>query len=157
VTLRQKEPNELNLEDFPAPREGVIATYFLVVGGQDTSREWYRDVSGAKVVRERDPIILRFENSWLILNVGGATDDKPEVTLEAPSDPRRTSAFLNLRVVDVQQVFEEWSTRGAEFLTPGRLGSGDPLLYQRPRRPPHRGRTVNRHSRDVRRRRLDCV
>jgi lactoylglutathione lyase len=79
-------------------------------------------VFGAKVVRERDPVILRFENSWLILNVGGATDDKPEVTLEAPSDPRRTSAFLNLRVADVQQVFEEWSTRGAEFLTPRSTG-----------------------------------
>jgi lactoylglutathione lyase len=50
----------------------VIVTYFLVVGDQDTSREWYRDVSGAKVVRERDPVILRFENSWLILNVGGS-------------------------------------------------------------------------------------
>jgi catechol 2,3-dioxygenase-like lactoylglutathione lyase family enzyme len=108
----------LSLEDFPAPREGVIVTHFLVVGDQDASREWYRDVFGAKVVRERDPVMLRYENSWLILNVGGGpTDDKPEVTLEAPSDPRRTSAFLNLRVADVQQVYEEWSARGAEFLT----------------------------------------
>jgi hypothetical protein len=55
----------LNREDFPAPREGAIVTHFLVVGDQDASREWYRDVFGAKVVRERDPVILRFENSWL--------------------------------------------------------------------------------------------
>ena len=147
----------MNREDFPAPREGAIVTHFLVVGDQDASREWYRDVFGAKVVRERDPVILRFENSWLILNVGGGpTDDKPEVTLQAPSDPRRTSAFLNLRVADVQQAYEEWSTRGAEFLIPpDRSGSGDPLLHPRPRRAPHRGRTVYRHSRDVGRRRLD--
>jgi len=109
----------MNLEDFPAPREGVIITHFLVVRDQDASRDWYRDVFGAKVVRERDPVILKVHNGWLILNVGGGpTDDKPNVTLEPPSDPSRTSAFLNLRVADVQQVYEEWSARGAEFLTP---------------------------------------
>ena len=106
-------------EDFPAPRRGVIITHFLVVRDQDASRDWYRDVFGAKIVRELDPVILRFENSWLILNVGGGpTDDKPNVTLEPPSDPSRTSAFLNLRVADIQQVYEEWSARGAQFLTP---------------------------------------
>ena len=110
-------------EDFPAPRQGVIITHFLVVRDQDASRDWYRDVFGAKVVRERDPVILRFENSWLILNVGGGpTDDKPNVTLEPPSDPSRTSAFLNLRVADIQQVYEEWSARGAQFLTPRSTG-----------------------------------
>jgi len=106
-------------EDIPAPREGVIVTHFLVVRDQDTSREWYRDVLGAEVVSERDPVMLKFHNSWLILNVGGGpTDDKPEVTLEPPADPSRTSAFLNLRVADIQQVYEEWNARGAEFLTP---------------------------------------
>ena len=106
-------------ENIPAPREGVIVTHFLVVRDQDTSRERYRDVLGAEVVNERDPLMLKFHNSWLILNVGGGpTDDKPEVTLEPPSDPSRTSAFLNLRVADIQQFYEEWSSRGAEFLTP---------------------------------------
>jgi lactoylglutathione lyase len=109
----------MNLEDFPAPRQGVIITHFLVVRDQDASREWYRDVFDAKVVRERDPVMLKLYNSWLILNVGGGpTDDKPNVTLEAPSDPSRTSAFLNLRVADIQQVYERWSARGAHFLTP---------------------------------------
>src|SRR5919202_5249370 len=108
----------MNRENFPAPREGVIITHFLVVRDQDTSREWYSNVLGAEVIYERDPVILKLHNGWLILNVGGGpTDDKPEVTLEPPSDPRRTSAFLNLRVADVRQVYEEWSARGAEFLT----------------------------------------
>ena len=94
--------------DIPAPCERVIVTHFLVVRDHDTSREWYRDVLGVEVVNERDPIMLKFHNSWLILNVGGGpTDDKPEVTLEPPSDPSRTSAFLNLRVADIQQVYEE--------------------------------------------------
>jgi hypothetical protein len=84
---------KMNREDFPAPREGVIVTHFLVVRDQDTSREWYRSVFGAEVVNERDPVMLKFHNSWLILNVGGGpTDDKPDVTLEPPADPSRTSA-----------------------------------------------------------------
>jgi catechol 2,3-dioxygenase-like lactoylglutathione lyase family enzyme len=106
-------------EYIPAPREGVIVTHFLVVRDQDISREWYRDVLGAEVVSERDPVMLKFHTSWLILNIGGGpTDDKPGVTLEPPGDPSRTSAFLNLRVADIQEVYEEWSARGAEFLTP---------------------------------------
>jgi hypothetical protein len=55
----------------------------------------------------------------IIINVGGGpTDDKPTVVLEAPPDPDRTSSFLNIRVADIQSVYEEWSERGAEFLTP---------------------------------------
>jgi lactoylglutathione lyase len=106
-------------EDIPEAREEVVVTHFLVVRDQDTSREWHRDVLGAEVVNERDPLMLKFHNSWLILNVGGGpTDDKPEVTLEPPADPSRTSACLNLRVADIEEVYEEWSARGAEFLTP---------------------------------------
>jgi lactoylglutathione lyase len=109
----------MNRENFPAPREGVIITHFLVVRDQDTSREWYRGVFGAEVVNERNPVMLKFHNSWLILNVGGGpTEDKPCVTLEPPGGPSHTSAFLNLRVADIEQAYAQWSARGAEFLTP---------------------------------------
>ena len=58
-------------------------------------------------------------NSFIVINVGGGpTDDKPTVTLETPPDPDRTSSFLNIRVKDIQAKYEEWSARGAEFLTP---------------------------------------
>src|SRR5437773_5470708 len=57
-------------------------------------------------------------NSWIIINVGGGpTDDKPTVTLEAPRDPDLVNSFLNIRVADIQAVYEEWSSRGAHFLT----------------------------------------
>jgi catechol 2,3-dioxygenase-like lactoylglutathione lyase family enzyme len=49
---------------------------------------------------------------------GRPTDDKPTVTLEPPSDPERASGFLNIRVADIQSVYEEWSARGAELLAP---------------------------------------
>lgn len=105
-------------DDFPAPRTGFVLTHFLVVSDQDRSRDFYRAVFGATVVRERDPVILRLANSWLILNVGGGpTDDKPTVTLSTPIDPDRTSAFMNIRVADIAAVYADWSARGAEFLT----------------------------------------
>ncbi len=104
--------------DFPAPAEGFVLTHFLVVADQDRSREFYRSVFGATVLRDRDPVIMRLANSWIILNVGGGpTDDKPTVTLETPPDPDRTSAFINIRVADIAAVYAQWSARGAEFLT----------------------------------------
>ena len=105
-------------DDFPAPKEGFVITNFLVVADQDRSRQFYSSIFGAKVVRERDPVILRVANTWLILNVGGGpTDDKPTVTLSTPTDPNHTSAFMNIRVADIARTYAEWSARGAEFLT----------------------------------------
>ena len=104
--------------EFPDPASGFVLTHFLVVADQDRSREFYRSVFGATVLVERDPVIMRLANSWLILNVGGGpTDDKPTVTLTTPPDPDRTSAFLNIRVADIAAVYAEWSARGAHFLT----------------------------------------
>jgi lactoylglutathione lyase len=108
----------MSQDDFPGPETGFVVTHFLVVSDQDRSRQYYQSVFGAKVVLERDPVILRLANSWLILNVGGGpTDDKPTVTLTTPPDPNRTSAFLNLRVADIAAAYAEWSAKGAEFLT----------------------------------------
>ena len=108
----------MNADDFPAPKEGFVVTHFLVVSDQDRSREFYRTVFGGQVVLERDPVIIKIANTWLILNEGGGpTDDKPTVTLETPADLHRTSAFLNLRVADIAEAYRDWSARGAEFLT----------------------------------------
>jgi catechol 2,3-dioxygenase-like lactoylglutathione lyase family enzyme len=105
-------------EDFPAPTEGFVLTHFLVVSDQDRSREFYLSLFGGRIVRERDPVILRVANSWLIMNAGGGpTDDKPGVTLRTPQSPNETSAFLNVRVSDIQRAYSEWSAMGASFLT----------------------------------------
>ena len=108
----------MSQDDFPAPRTGFVVTHFLVVSDQDRSRDFYQSVFGATVLLERDPVILKLANSWLILNVGGGpTDDKPTVRLTTPPDPDQTSAFLNLRVADIAAAYAEWSAKGAEFLT----------------------------------------
>ena len=105
-------------DDFPAPKQGLVLTHFLVVSDQDRSRDFYCSLFDCQVIVERDPVILKVANSWLILNVGGGpTDDKPDVTLTTPPDPKRTSAFLNVRVADIHDVYKRWSAKGVTFLT----------------------------------------
>ena len=41
-----------------------------------------------------------------------------ELVIETPGDPDRVSSFLNIRVADIHARYEDWSARGAEFLTP---------------------------------------
>jgi hypothetical protein len=88
----------LNPEDIPAPKDGFLITHFLVVSDQDRSREFYRSLFDGQVLLERDPVIMKVANAWLILNVGGGpTDDKPTVTLTTPPDPDVSDADVEER------------------------------------------------------------
>jgi catechol 2,3-dioxygenase-like lactoylglutathione lyase family enzyme len=107
------------MAELPAPTEGFVLTHFIVVSDVERSRGFYSDVLGGEVVMAGEPSIVALANSWIIINVGGGpTEDKPTVTLEPPQDPSRTSAFMNIRVADIGALYQEWSARGAEFLTP---------------------------------------
>jgi catechol 2,3-dioxygenase-like lactoylglutathione lyase family enzyme len=107
------------MADFPAPKEGIVLTHFIVSDDVERSRRFYSEVLGGEVVLEGEPSIVALANAWVIINVGGGpTEDKPTVTLATPSDPDRVSSFLNIRVADIQAVFADWGSRGAEFLTP---------------------------------------
>jgi catechol 2,3-dioxygenase-like lactoylglutathione lyase family enzyme len=107
------------MAEFPAPDEGILLTHFIVSSDVERSRSFYTDVLGGETVRAGEPSFVQLANSWIIINVGGGpTEDKPTVTLEPPPDPNRTSAFLNIRVADIEAVYADWSARGAEFLTP---------------------------------------
>jgi hypothetical protein len=62
--------------------------------------------------------MIALANAWVTINVGGGpTPDKPTLTLNVPSGDWVTS-FLNIRVADIEAVYQEWSVKGAEFLTP---------------------------------------
>src|SRR5260221_3450750 len=107
------------MAEFPAPKEGIVLTHFIVADDVERSRRFYTDVLGGEVVLEGQPTIVALANAWVIINVGGGpTEDKPTVTLATPTDPNRVSSFLNIRVADIAAVYAEWSARGAEFLTP---------------------------------------
>ncbi len=77
------------MAEFPAPRQGIVLTHFIVSDDVERSRRFYTEVLGGKTVRLGEPTYVELANSWIIINVGGGpTDDKPTVTLETPSAPR---------------------------------------------------------------------
>jgi catechol 2,3-dioxygenase-like lactoylglutathione lyase family enzyme len=107
------------MANLPVPTDGIVLTHFIVSADVERSRRFYTEVLGGETVRAGEPSFVALANGWIIINVGGGpTDDKPTVTLETPSDANRASSFLNIRVADIQAVYDEWSARGAEFLTP---------------------------------------
>jgi catechol 2,3-dioxygenase-like lactoylglutathione lyase family enzyme len=107
------------MAEFPAPKDGIVLTHFIVSNEVERSSHFYTDVLGGELVLDGEPSIVALANGWVIINVGGGpTDDKPTVTLEAPSDPDRVSSFLNIRVADIEAIYADWRSRGAEFLTP---------------------------------------
>jgi catechol 2,3-dioxygenase-like lactoylglutathione lyase family enzyme len=104
---------------FPRPTKGIVLTHLIVSADTERSRRFYADVLGGEVLLDGEPTIIALANSWIIINRGGPpTNDKPTVTLEPPNDPNRVSSFLNIRVADIHSIYEQWRTRGAEFLTP---------------------------------------
>ena len=104
--------------EFPAPLEGIVLTHFVVSADVAASLDFYGRILGGVTVMEGEPSVVKLANSWIIINVGGGpTDDKPSVVLDVPDDPDRVSAFMNIRVADINQVYDDWSAKGATFLT----------------------------------------
>ena len=107
------------MAEFPTPTDEIVLTHFIVAADVERAGRFYSDVLGGEIVLAGEPTVVALANSWIIINVGGGpTDDKPTVTLVTPSDPDRVSSFLNIRVADIQTIYETWSERGAHFLTP---------------------------------------
>lgn len=102
---------------FPAP--GSTLTHILVVRDPGRSKAWYTDVLGASVYREYgSSIVLSFAGAWLLLvEGGGPTDDKPDVTLAPPTDTTRRDNLFTIRVDNCQAVYELLRERGGTFLT----------------------------------------
>ena len=95
------------------------ASHFIVAADVARARDFYADVLGGEVVMDGEPTIVKLANSLVIINVGGGpTGDKPDVVLEPPTNPARVNAFLNIRVADIDAVYDRWSSKGAVFLTP---------------------------------------
>ena len=79
---------------------------------------------GGQVVLEENPCIIKLSNSWLIMNPGGGADasdrcaSKPNISVVNYEPGNTVSSFMNLRVADIQACYEQWSSKGAEFITP---------------------------------------
>jgi len=105
--------------DLPVPTEGFLLAHSIVAEDLARSRDFYAGVLGGEVVLDGHLTIVKLANSWVMISLGGGpTDDKPQVVLEPPRDPGRASAFLNLRVADIHAAYQQWRSKGADFLTP---------------------------------------
>ena len=107
------------MTEFPTP--GMELTHILVVRDVERSRAWYVNVLGARLFREYGgtSAVLDFQGAWLLLVTGGPpTDDKPDVTFAAPTDPTTVGDAFTIRVPDCRAAYESLRARGAEFLTP---------------------------------------
>jgi catechol 2,3-dioxygenase-like lactoylglutathione lyase family enzyme len=107
------------MAEFPAPREGIAVTHFVVSRDVERSRRFYAEVLDGETVLDGEFSIVALANGWVTIGNGGEeTDDKPGVTLEPPSRVDHVSSFMNIRVADIGTAYEKWNRRGAEFLTP---------------------------------------
>src|ERR1051326_402180 len=85
------------------PTTGVELRYLLVASDYARSLAFYRDMLGAKVIRQISDVLclLSFGSGELLLTVGGGpTSDKPPVIFAPPTDPNLVSSELNIRVPD---------------------------------------------------------
>jgi catechol 2,3-dioxygenase-like lactoylglutathione lyase family enzyme len=109
----------IDFGNLPTPREGLLVTHFMIVRSVARSRAFYSDVLGGRVVLEENPCIVKLSNSWVIMNPGGGpTPDKPDISVVDYEPGPTVSTFMNLRVADIQECYERWSAKGAEFVTP---------------------------------------
>ena len=93
------------------PKQGFVLTHFHTVQDVRRSAEFYLRVFGGKVIRSGEPTIIQIANSWLVLNVGGGP------TLRTPQNENEVSSFMIIRVADIWACYNEWQSRGAEFIT----------------------------------------
>ena len=103
------------------PTDDVRLGPLLVVSDVSRSRDFYRDVLGAKVLREFEGAFcqLEFQQTLLFLVAGGGpSKDKPGITFAAPTSPEKVAGELVLRVPDCQSAYDALRSRGASFLTP---------------------------------------
>lgn len=102
------------------PTADTAITHILVVSNVERSRAWYLDVLGATLYREYGgSVVLSFGGAWLLLvEGGGPTRDKPDVTLAPPADPNHRDNLFTIRVADCAATYDLLRERGATFLTP---------------------------------------
>jgi len=121
------------MAEFPAPIDGLLLTYLVVSRDVARSRRFYTEVLGGQTVLDTDGFaIVALANGWVTITSPGApTPDKPDVTLEPPTDPGRVSGFMNIRVANIGACYDQWRAQGATFLTAPIDHGGEIRCYMR--------------------------
>lgn len=115
----------------PFPTPDMAVTHILVVSDVATSSRWYRDVLGAEPYREYGTsAVLSLNGVWLLLvEGGGPTPDKPDVSFAPPSDTNQVNHSFTIRVDDCHAGYETLKERGAHFLTPPYAWDGETRCF----------------------------
>ncbi len=103
------------------PTSDVRLGLLLVVANVAASRDFYRDIIGARVMREFEGSFCQLELAGTLLLVvagGGPTEDKPDITFSPPGNTNTVSSELTFRVPDCQAAYDAITSRGAQFITP---------------------------------------
>src|SRR5262245_18103606 len=109
----------IGFENLPPSSADFLVTLFITVRSLARCVSFYSEVLGGQVVLEENPCMVKLANSWVIMNPGGGpTPDKPDVSVVNYEFNNTVSTFMNLRVADIQACYEQWSSKGAEFVTP---------------------------------------
>jgi extradiol dioxygenase family protein len=58
---------DVHAPNYFLPETEAVLTHLLIVRDVERSREFYRKVLGATVIREGSPAILRFVNSYIVI------------------------------------------------------------------------------------------
>lgn len=92
----------------------------LAVSDFDRSVAFYRDRLGFEVEAMYDDppyaTLVRTGARLSLAEQGHPAEDRPGVTMAAPSDPSRLAAVLVLEVTDCLAVYDELRSAGVEFL-----------------------------------------
>jgi hypothetical protein len=59
------------MAEFPAPKDGIILTHFIVSADVERSRRFYTDELGGETLLQGEPTIVALANSWIIINTAG--------------------------------------------------------------------------------------
>ena len=107
------------------PDKSAQLTHILVVKDTKLSKDWYENVLGANIFRQHEgSIVLDFLGNWLLLvEEGGPTKDKPDVSMKYPTDTKVVDHSFTIRVDDCERVYKELLDRRAVFLT-------EPVKYE---------------------------
>jgi len=107
------------MAEFPAPKDGILITHFITSSDVARSRDFYVNVMGGEIAYDGPVAVVQLANTWVIIGTAGEpTEDKPGIKLAVPTDLNQVSAFMNVRVADIQKIYKKWTERGAEFLAP---------------------------------------
>ena len=109
----------IDFANLPAPPEGFLVTHFITVRRVARSRAFYSEVLGGEVVLEGEPV-HRQAGQLMGADEPGRSPhpDKPDISVVNYEPGNTVSSFMNVRVADIQACYEQWSAKGAEFVTP---------------------------------------